>query len=221
LDKQQIVNALAQMRSGSKTRKFKQSVELYVNFQGLDFSKNENKIDVNVALPHSTGKSETKVIVFTKDTDFAAKAKTKAHRVVLESEISKLDKKEAGKIGDEYDVILAEGPAMLTVGRVLGPSLAPKGKMPKLIPPSVEAIENALKSVKGSIRISNKKGKNMPMVHTLIGNEEFKNEDLADNVWAIYQTLLNALPGKQQNIKSLIIKLTMGPPVKITDEVKQ
>ncbi len=209
------------MRTKAKPRKFKQSVELYVNFQGLDFSKNENKIDVNVALPHSTGKSDVKALVFAKDSTFAEKAKTKAHRVILESEIAKLDKKEAGKLADEYDVILAEGAAMLTVGRILGPSLAPKGKMPKLIPPAVEAIENALKQIKGSIRISNKKGKSMPMIHALIGSEEFKNDDLAENIWSIYQAMVNALPGKQQNIKSLILKLTMGPPVKVADEVKK
>ncbi|MDO8624661.1 MAG: hypothetical protein Q7R47_01155 [Candidatus Diapherotrites archaeon] len=220
MDQKTVLSALAQMRKDSTPRKFRQSVELYVNFTGLDFTKNENKVDVSVSLPHSTGKGEIKSLVFAKDSTFADAAKTKATRVVLESEISKLDKKEAAKFADEYDVILAEGAAMLTVGRLLGPMLAPKGKMPKLIPADVNAVENAVKSVKGSIRVSNKKAKTQAMVHCLVGHEQMKDDALADNIWAIYTTVVNALPGKQQNLKSLIVKLTMGPPIKIADEVK-
>lgn len=220
MDKKTVLSALGQMRKDSKARKFRQSVELYVNFTGLDFTKNENKVDLQVNLPFATGKGETKSLVFAKDSTFADAAKAKATRVVLESEIPKLDKKEAAKFADEYDVILAESAAMLTVGRVLGPMLAPKGKMPKMIASEVGAIENAIKFVKGSIRVSNKKAKAQAMVHCLIGNEQMNDDQLADNVWAIYQSVVNALPGKQQNLKSMVVKLSMGPPVKITDEAK-
>ncbi len=206
------------MRTKSKTRKFRQSVELYVNFKGLDFSKNENKIDLNIPLPVATGKSEAKVLVFAKDADFASRAKEKANRVILESEIAKLDKKEAARLADEFDIVLSEGSVMLSVGKYLGPVLAPKGKMPKIIPAEVSAIESALRQIKGSIRVTNKKGKLMPMLHCLVGNESFKNEDLTENVYAVYSAIVNALPGKQQNIKSLVLKLTMGPPIKLAEE---
>ncbi len=218
---QQIETALRACREQSKKRKFRQSVELYVNFKGIDFSKAQNRIDVTVGLPFATGKAETKVLVFARDKQFLLEVQKKASRVIAENEIEKIDKKSAAKLADEYDLILAEGPVMLTVGKFLGQELAPKGKLPKPIQANIQSFENALKQVTGSIRVSNKKGKFMPMIHALIGHEEMKDPELAQNALSIYSALLNTLPGKQQNIKSLVVKLTMGKPVKIAEEVKK
>lgn len=218
---QQIETALASCKAESKKRKFRQSVELYVNFKGIDFSKSQNRIDVNVTLPFATGKAETKVLIFGRDKQFLLEAQKKAARVIAESEIEKIDKKEASRIAEEFDLLLAEGPVMLTVGKFLGQELAPKGKLPKPIQPNIAAIDAALKQVKGSIRLSNKKGKFMPMVHAMIGNETMTDTELAQNTMAIYNSVLGVLPAKQQNIKSLVVKLTMGKPVKIREEVKK
>lgn len=218
---QQIEAALRACREQSKKRKFRQSVELYVNFKGIDFSKAQNRIDVTVSLPFATGKGETKVLVFAKDKQFLLDLHGKATRMISENEIQSIDKKTAAKLADEFDLLLAEGPVMLTVGKFLGQELAPKGKLPKPIQPDLQSFENALKQVRGSIRVSNKKGKFMPMIHALIGHEEMKDPELAQNALSIYSALLNVLPGKQQNIKSLVVKLTMGKPAKISEEVKK
>lgn len=217
----QIETALRTCREQSKKRKFRQSVELYVNFKGIDFSKAQNRVDVTVTLPFATGKGENKILVFAKDKQFLLELEGKATRIIAENEIATIDKKSAAKLADEYDLILAEGPVMLTVGKFLGQELAPKGKLPKPIQPDLQSFENALKQVKGSIRISNKKGKFMPMVHALIGHEQMTDAELAQNALSVYQSLLNVLPGKQQNIKSAVVKLTMGKPFKILEEVKK
>ena len=57
--------------------------------------------------------------------------KDKFDRVIEESEIEKLGKKEIALIATDFDVLLAEGPVMIAVGKFLGQQLAPKGKMPK------------------------------------------------------------------------------------------
>lgn len=216
-----IEQALGRCRQESKKRKFRQSVELYVNFTGVDFSKSQNRIDVSVSLPFSTGKGETKVLVFAKDKQFISELKGKATRIIAENEIETIDKKQAAKLADEFDLILAEGPVMLTVGKFLGQQLAPKGKLPKPIQANLPSFETALKNVKGSIRVSNKKGKFMPMVHALIGHEEMNDKDLAQNAFAIYNSLVNVLPAKQQNIKSMVLKMSMGKPQRVSDEVKK
>jgi large subunit ribosomal protein L1 len=218
---QSVESALRSCKEQSKKRKFRQSVELFVNFRGIDFSKAPNRIDLNVSLPFATGKGEHKVLVFAKDKQFLLDVQKKASRVIPENDISSIDKKAAAKLADEFDLLLAEGPVMLTVGKYLGQELAPKGKLPKPIQPNMQSFETALKQVKGSIRVSNKKGKFMPMVHALIGHEQMNDNELAQNALAIYSSLLNVLPGKQQNIKSLVVKLTMGKPVKISEEVKK
>lgn len=215
MDEKIVLEALQRMRDSSKQRKFKQAVECGINFKGIDFSKSENRIDVSVPMPHGTGKGETRVLVFAKDKEFISNLKAKSQKFIEESEIQKISKKDAAKLAEDYDLLLAEGPVMITVGKFLGPQLAPKGKMPKPIQPSISAIEAAAKQVKGALRISNKKGKFMPVVQARIGNEEMKNSELAENVLAIYNAILNTLPSKEQSIKSVFVKLSMGPAIKI------
>ncbi len=220
MEEKTVLAALQQMRDSSKQRKFKQAVELGINFKGIDFNKPENRIDLSVAMPHSTGKGEVRVLVFAKDKEFLSNLKAKGQKVIEEEEIAGISKKDAAKIADDFDLLLAEGPVMITVGKFLGQQLAPKGKMPNPIQPTLAAVENAAKQVKGALRVSNKKGKFMPVVQSRIGNEEMKDNELAENVLAIYNAVLAALPGKEQNIKSVFLKLSMGPPIKIGEKAK-
>ncbi|MEM4257059.1 MAG: 50S ribosomal protein L1, partial [Candidatus Diapherotrites archaeon] len=57
MDKKQVLEALAFARAKSKKRKFEQTFEFIINFKGIDFKKAENRIDLEVRLPHSNGKS--------------------------------------------------------------------------------------------------------------------------------------------------------------------
>lgn len=42
-----------------------------------------------------------------------------------------------------------------------------------------------------------------------------KDEEIADNIISAYNTILNSLPKKKENVKSVMIKLTMGKPIKL------
>ncbi len=216
MDKKEVLQALAFARAKSKKRKFEQSFEFIVNFKGIDFKKAENRIDIEVKLPHSNGKaSQGKVLAFIKDSNFAEELKGKVDKIIMENEIPNIKKKEAEQLIVDYNIFVAEGPAMLTVGKYLGQILAPKGRMPKPIQTSVESFENAIRGSGNSIRVTNKKGKFMPVIHTVVGKESFNDSDIADNVVEIYNALTNILPAKENNIKSCFVKLTMGMPVKI------
>lgn len=205
------------MRELNVQRKFKQSVEMAVNFKGIDFKKSENRIDVSVSMPFSTGKGSSKVAVFAKDKNFISMIKDKVARVISEDDIPRMDKKEASRLAEEFDAFLAEGPVMLTVGKHLGQVLAPKGKMPRPVQPDVSALESALKSVKSGVRVTNKKGRFLPVVHILIGKEDAKDEELAENALAVYNTIVAKLPDAELNIKSVFLKMTMSPAVKVAE----
>ncbi|MBN2067831.1 MAG: hypothetical protein JW744_05165 [Candidatus Diapherotrites archaeon] len=211
--------ALQQMRHQSKQRRFVQSIELIVNFKGIDFKKQENQIDVKVNLPHATGKKAGgKTLLFAQDKAFISEMKGKFDRVIEESEIPKLDKKTVNQIVNEFDVLLAEGPVMIPVGKYLGQQLAPKGKMPKPVQPNASAV-TAMLAQSGSVtRVSNKKGKFMPVVQVLVGNEKMPDNELAENSFAIFNALMPKLPQKNGNIKSVYLKETMGPPVKVGEK---
>ena len=141
MDKKQVQKALDYVRSRSKERKFDQSIDLTMNFKGIDFKKQDNQVEADIKFPHSTGKqAEVKTLVFVKDKLFAKELKGKVDRVVLDSEIPNIKKKQVDEILKEYNVLLAEGPALIEVGKYLGQQLAPKGRMPQLIQKSVSNV---------------------------------------------------------------------------------
>jgi large subunit ribosomal protein L1 len=215
--KEEVLDALTKMRDASKKRKFQQSVDLTINFKGIDFKKAENRIDLKVRMPHGSTK-KVNSIAFVKDPDFAEKLKGIVSRVVLDSDISALSKKEIQEIADSFDVLMAEGPVMLTVGKFLGQTLAPRGKMPKPITQDLKQVHSLIEASSGITRITNKKGKFMPLIHVSVGKEVMQDIDLAENILAVYNAVEEKLPARKQNIKSVIVKLTMGPPIKIGEE---
>lgn len=215
VDSKGLLDSVLKMRSAGKQRKFSESIELIINFKGINFKKQENQIDVRVVLPHSTGKASGKVLIFAKDKEFISDMQGKTARIIQESEISSLDKKEIAAIANEYDILLAEGPVMLTVGKFMGQVLAPRGKMPRPIQANASSVQSMLSTWKADTKISNKKGKFMPTVQLLVGSEKMPDSQLIENILAAYESVLNSLPNKKYNIKSVIIKKTMGKPVRV------
>jgi len=215
MKKSEAIDALKKMRETSPQRKFTQSVELMVNFTGLDMKKPQNQVHVKVDLPHSTGKGSGKVIVFAKSDEYIDSLKSKVDKVVDEKEIEAFAKDKA-KMTElmSYDGVFAEGPVMLTVARFLGQVLAPKGKMPKPIT-NLNSFDEVLARAKTQVTVSNKKGKFMPVVQTVVGKETMKDEEIAENMVAVYDTVMNSLPQKKQNVKNAYVKLSMGPSIKV------
>src|SRR3989338_887974 len=216
--KEAFLVSLLKMRDASKQRKFVQSIELMVNLKGLDFKKPESQFDLRVSLPFSAEKAKGKVLVFVRDKAFAAEIKEKVDRVIMEHDIQGLNKKDVAEIIETFDVLLAEGPVMIAVGKFLGQQLAPKGKMPKPIQTNVSELESSLGELSSVIRVTNKKGKPMPVFQVVIGKESMPDDQLAQNSLAVFNAIFNAVPGKMQSIKSVILKETMGPAIKVGEQ---
>ncbi len=216
MEQKELLEALKYMRDSSPERKFTQSVEFGMNFKGVDFKKASNRVSVDVTLPHGTGKaSAAKVLVFVKDRNFSEQLKEKDIPFMMEADVAKLGKKDAEKLANEYDGFLAEGAVMLSVAKYLGQTLAPKRKMPKPIGANISEYAKFVSSMASSVKVSNNKGKFMPVVQLLIGNEKNKDEELADNALAVYNAVMPVLEKKQHSVKNAFVKLTMGPCVKI------
>ncbi len=204
-----VEKALAE--ENNKKRKFVQSVDLVVNLKDVDLKKPENRIDEEIELPKGRGK-EAKIAVFASG-ELAFKAKNVADAVITPEQIKELaeDKKKAKKLAEEYDFFVAEAPLMPTIGRALGRVFAPRGKMPKPIPPDAD-IEAVVKKLKKSIRI---RSKDRPTFHCLVGREEIPPEDIAENVEAVLQRIEGKLERGRMNIRSAYIKTTMGTAVRV------
>lgn len=219
LRKDAVLASLQKMRAEAKKRNFPQSVDFTVVFKGLDFKKPESKIDVSVKMPFATSKQgASKALVFVEDKDFANAIRPKAARVVLLDEIPSITAKEMEKFITEFDVFLAQGPAMLAVAKNFGQILAPRGRMPRLIQPNATTFEEELSTASTVVKVSNKKGKNLSFVHSVVGKENDADEKLAENVMAVYNAVEAALPVKEQNVSYSFVKFTMSPPVRIGEK---
>ncbi|WP_457549606.1 50S ribosomal protein L1 [Archaeoglobus sp.] len=212
VSKDQLEEAISKAIEQAKPRKFVETVEMAVNLRNVDMRRPENRIDVIVTLPHGLGKPR-KVGVFARG-ETALKAQEAGADVVLGPEdIDKLakNKREAKKLAKRIDFFIAEAPLMPEIGRKLGPILGPRGKMPQPIPSLADPkpmIEKLRKSVK--IRTRDK-----PVFHAPIGKRDMDVEKLAENALEIIKVVENKYDNPSQVVKSIYVKTTMGPAVRV------
>ncbi len=187
-------------------RKFKQSVEVAVNFKNIDFSKQENRLNLEVLLPNGKGK-ESKVLLFANEKETIDKAKALGIEVITQDELQSIanDKKRLKQLLN-YE-LYAQASMMPTIAKLLGPFLGPRNKLPKPILPNQD-LKKLLDEAKRKINIKTK-GRFLPTVHFIIGKEDMDPKSLYENL----EEALNAIKRKvgDNAIRSVYIKLTMSP----------
>ncbi len=211
---QSIREGIEKAISLAKKRKFTQTVDMAINFRNIDFSKPDNRLKLDVVLPKGI-KKPRKVALIAKD-ELASKAKGLVDRIITPEELEELgkDRKAAKRLANEFDVFIAEAPLMPLVGRYLGQVLAPRGKMPTPVPPTIPNLEPIVRRVRNTVQIRSK-GKYLPVVHVPIGTEDMPIDDLEENARAVINAVLDKLPQREANIRDVVFKLTMGPAVRV------
>ncbi len=211
IDEEAIIEALKEMRARTKKRNFRQSVELLVSLRDIDLRRPENRIRELVELPNGLGK-EARVCVIASG-DAALRARRAGLDVLDREELEAMagDKKAAKKLAEQYDFFVAEAPLMPLIGRVLGPVLGPRGKMPTPVPPMAD-FKPVVERLKKSVRVVAWKA---PNVYCRVGTEDMDDRALAENINAVIKALEDKLPRGLGNIKSVYVKMTMGPAVEV------
>jgi len=207
-----LTEAIKQAKEVGKKRKFTQSIDLTVNFRGLDLKKPANRINQVVKLPIPLAK-KVKICVIAYG-DLATKAKELGvERIISREDLDNLgdDKRIIKKLAKDFDFFIARSDVMPKVGKVMGKYLAPRGKMPKPIPADgdIEAMINEYSSI-AAIRL-----RKDPVVHLRIGTEDMDDTSIAQNMMAVFNILESKLAKGLNNIKNAYVKTTMGKPVKI------
>jgi large subunit ribosomal protein L1 len=212
LDNKTLLEAIKQAKSKSGGKKFNQTVDLILDIQEIDMKAPEGKIQEVVELPHATGKPN-KICVIASG-EFAVKARNaQADYVIERADLDALagKKKDLRKLAESYDVFISEAPLMPLVGRILGPVLGPRGKMPIPVPPNAD-INTIIARNRKTVVV---RMRGQPIIQVSVGAEQMKDEELLDNA----QTILRVLDGKLKrglkNVKYVFIKTSMGEPVKI------
>jgi large subunit ribosomal protein L1 len=168
-----------------KRAKFDETVELHINTI-------EKGISGSLTLPHGTGKA-TRVII--------------ANAGVDPKGVDELVKAiESGKI--DFDVLIATPDSMSKLARVAR-VLGPRGLMPNpkngTVTPKPEEIAKKFEGGQFNFKTEAK----FPILHLAVGKLSFGDEKLSDNI----KTAVKAV--KTKNIKSITLKSTMSPGIKI------
>ncbi len=212
LDNKTISEAVKQAKAKSGEKKFNQTVDMILDIVEIDMKAPEGKIQEVVELPHATGKPNKICVVASGE--FAFKAKNaQADYVIERSDLDALagKKKELRKLASEYDVFISEAPLMPLVGRILGPVLGPRGKMPIPVPPNAD-IAAIINKHRNTVVV---RMRNQPIIQVSVGSQQMKDEELVDNIMTVLRVLDGKLERGLKNVKYVFIKTSMGEPVKI------
>ncbi|MBI3413252.1 MAG: 50S ribosomal protein L1 [Candidatus Aenigmarchaeota archaeon] len=210
IDKNTLMDAMKKARESAKGKNFTQSWDLSVSLKEMDMKKAESRLSEDFMLPNGLGKN-VKVAVIS-DT-ITQKATGVADSVITKDQLPAIgqDKKSLKKLAAGTDFFLSEISLMPLVGKHMGPVLAPRGKMPKPIPPNAD-VKTLVERTKKYVRI---KLKDSPVVNVIIGNEKMDDGKVIENIESVMEFLERKLPKGKDNFKNITVKLTMGKPEKV------
>jgi len=210
ISKENLKELISEAISKSKKRKFKQSVELILVLRDVDIKSPEGRIRETIFLPHKPNK-DIKICVVAEG-DMAIKAKEAgAYKVLTREDLKTLaeNRKLAKKLAKECQWVLIRTDLMGLAGRILGPALGPRGKIPVPVPIHAN-IAALIESYKRAVYV---RTKDQPQIMARIGTEDMDVEKLAENALAIISTISAKLKNPRYNIAKIVVKTTMGPAV--------
>lgn len=202
-DKMSFEKALTELRK-EKKRNFEQSVDLIINLKGIDVKR--DNVNAVISLPHKI-KDKRVCGFFTK--------KTSAVKTVTDLDFPKYkDKKELKNLIKDFDFFIAEAKLMPSVATTFGKVLGPTGKMPSpqlgILPVVDDAsIKNVLEKINKSVKIKAKEAS----IKIQIGKEKMDDQQIIENASAVYNGIVNALPIKKDNVRKVMLKLSMSKPI--------
>jgi len=207
-----IEDAVRKAISEAPERRFNESVDLAINLHNIDMSLPANRVDEEIILPHGRGRS-AKIAVFASGETALLAQRAGADLVISPDELNELgdDKKRARKIADEFTYFIVETSLMPTIGKKLGPILGKRGKMPMPLPPNVD-ITPIIKRQRNLVRV---RSRDRLTFHMAVGARDMEVPKIAENVEAVTTKLEQTLKDGKQNLKSVYVKTTMGPAIKV------
>lgn len=209
---QDVLEAVKKAKEESKPRNFTQSMDVIINVRDLDVKKPENRFNEEVTLPNGRGK-DVKIGVIA-DGELIVQAKDAGVNLVINKddlEALGKDRKAAKRAANSVDFFIAQADMMPLVGRFLGPVLGPRNKMPKPVPASIK-LDPLLERLQSTVNVGIKQ---QPSIQIIVGSQDMTNEEIAENIETVLTVLDRQLEKGRSQIKSMFIKTTMGPTVRV------
>ena len=212
LDTRNILQAIKEIKDRSEKRNFVQSIDLIINLRDIDLKRPENRFQELIELPYTVGRENKICVIASGEMNLNAK-KAGANLVIERRELEALagDKKKQKELIKTCDFFIAEASLMPLIGRILGATLGPRGKMPSPLPPTADVKEQMEKYRKTVlIRL-----RSQPILQCRVGDEKMSEKEIAENVQEIMRRIEGKLKRGNKNIMSIYLKKTMGSPVKV------
>jgi len=196
------IEAIKMLKENSYV-KFDESLDVAINLR-IDSNKTDQNIRGVLNLPKGSGK-KIRVAVMAKG-DKAKEAVEAGADIVGDDDLAQ--KITEGQI--LFDLLIATPDMMPTIGKI-GKILGPKGLMPnpKLGTVTQDVKTAVLNAKSGQVQYKNDKA---GIVHAGIGKLNFSEEDLLENLKALYSSISKSRPDavKGSFVKKVSIASTMG-----------
>ncbi|KAI4487483.1 60S ribosomal protein L10a [Polistes fuscatus] len=205
----ECVNAVLQ-NSKDKKRNFLETVELQIGLKNYDPQK-DKRFSGTVKLKNIP-RPKMQVCVLG-DQQHCDEAKANNIPYMDAEALKKLNKnkKSVKKLAKKYDAFLASESLIKQIPRLLGPGLNKAGKFPGLLSHQ-ESMVAKIDEVKATIKFQMKK---VLCLSVAVGHVEMTPDELVQNVHLSINFLVSLLKKHWQNVRSLHIKSSMGPPQRL------
>merc|ERR1711976_328898 len=205
---EQVADMLQQ--SKDKNRKFTESVELQIMLKNYDPQK-DKRFSGTVKLPNVARPKFTVCVLGNQAHIDEAKKHDIPHMSVDDLKKLNKDKKLVKKLAKKYDAFLASDALIRQIPRLLGPGLNKAGKFPTMLTHQDDML-GKVNDIKATIKFQMKK---VLCLNVAVGNVSMTDDQLVQNIHLGVNFLVSLLKKHWQNVRSLYIKSTMGPPQRL------
>ncbi|OLY79612.1 60S ribosomal protein L1-B [Smittium mucronatum] len=196
--------------SADKKRRFTETVELQIGLKNYD-PQRDKRFSGTVKLPYIPRPQMSVAILA--DAHDADKAKLAGIPVHTNEDLKKLNKnkKLVKKLAASADAFLASESLIKLIPRLLGPGLHKAGKFPTPVT-HADDLEAKANEIRSTVKFQLKK---VLCLAVAIGNVKMPEDEILSNIMLAVNFLVSLLKKRWQNVKSLYIKSSMGPPQRL------
>merc|ERR1712214_214808 len=212
INRDQLYEQVAGMITASKEkqRKFLETVELQITLKNYDPQK-DKRFSGTVKLPNIPRPKQQICVIGDAAHNDEAESKGVPHMSADDLKKLNKDKKLVKKLAKKYDAFLASESLIKQIPRLLGPGLNKAGKFPTMLTHQ-DDMQAKINDLQATIKFQMKK---VLCLNVAVGNVNMTEDELVQNIHLAVNFLVSLLKKHWQNVRSLYIKSTMGPPQRL------